>query len=74
MNRINAFTAGEIVIAMVFGLVVGGAIGYGSKSAGVALDNQAWYCSDARVDSLELPLVVECYEYKRKGVKDEQSK
>ena len=40
----------------------------------VTLEQGQWYCSDARVDSLELPLVVECYEYKRKGVKNDNDK
>jgi hypothetical protein len=64
----------QYIIGLSLGICLsGGAILFTQRGT-ATLERGQWYCSDARVDSLELPLVVECYEYKRKGVKNDNDK
>ena len=66
---LEGFTVGLAV-----GMVLGAGAAFYQQRGSAVLEQGQWYCSDARVDSLELPLVVECYEYKRKGVKNGNDK
>ena len=63
-----------IVIVSMLIAVVGLAYCAVQFDRGAFLEQGEWYCSDARVDSLDLPLSVQCYEYKRKEAGNEQSK
>ena len=63
-----------IVVAILFLAVVGLSYYVVQFDSGTFLEQGEWYCSDARVDSRDLPLSVQCYEYKRKEAGNEQSK
>ncbi len=55
-----------IIVVLVLLSVVGLSYCAVQFDRGAFLEQGEWYCSDARVDSLDLPLSVQCYEYKRK--------
>ena len=63
-----------IVVAILFLAVVGLSYCAVQFDRWAFLKQGEWYCSDARVDSLDLPLSVKCYEYKRKEAGNERSK